>query len=246
MKEDLTNIQYSPIRHIRYAQWFEDVQYNGKTLSESERKECVSVIDKTIEQYSSGLPMMNDILESIKDLHDEYHEIERTIVSVSLFVIITMIDSMIASKYFILADKDYDKRFMRGKLFIILNEGFKKLYGFNENTHKKSEWDRLLPLMKHFPEAINHQYQELTYHLEKHSKSSSWWKDERNLETHLDAEKLYKSRQEEIIESKVMTDSLKLFRTLLAVSNFITNAHACIVNFLVEKYHRGELAGETT
>ncbi len=29
---------------------------------------------------------------------------------------------------------------------------------------------------------------------------------------------------------------------MLAVSNFITNAHACIVNFLIEKYHRGELA----
>ncbi len=29
---------------------------------------------------------------------------------------------------------------------------------------------------------------------------------------------------------------------MLAVSNFITNAQARIVNFLIEKYHRGELA----
>lgn len=241
MKEGLSNIQYEPIRNFEYAQWFKNVQYNGKTLSESERKECISVIDKTIEQYSSGLPMINDILESNKDRHDEFHEIYRTVISIMLFVVVTMIDSMVASKYFILADKDYDRRFMRGKLFVILNEGFKKLYGFNKNTHKKSEWDRLLPLMKYFPEAINRQYQELTFHLKRHSSSSSWWKDERNLETHLDAEKLYKSRREEIIESKVMMDSLKLINTLLAVSNFLANVHSCLLNFLIGKYHRGEL-----
>ena len=242
MNEDLSNIQYSPVLNFKYCQWFETVQYNGKTLSESEREQLISVIDNTIAQYSEGLPLMTGILEDTKEQHDEYHEIHRTVVSVCLFVLMTTIDSLIAGKYFIMADKDYDRRFMRGKLFVILNEGFKKLYGFNEKSHKKSEWDRLLPLMKYFPEVINRQYQELTYHLEKQSKSSSWWKDERNLETHLDAERLYKSRQEEIIESKVMMDSLKLFNTLIAVDNFMTNMHACLHNFLVNKYRNGELS----
>lgn len=89
MKEGPSNIQYEPIRNFEYAQWFKNVQYNGKTLSESERKECISVIDKTIEQYSSGLPMINDILESNKDRHDEYHEIDRTVTSIILFIILT-------------------------------------------------------------------------------------------------------------------------------------------------------------
>ena len=153
-----------------------------------------------------------------------------------------MIDSMVAGKYFILADRDYDRRFMRGKLFVILNEGFKKLYGFNDKSHKNSEWNRLLSIMKYFPEVINRQYQDLTYLLEKQSHTSSWWKDERNFETHLDIEKLYKSRQEEIVESKVMMDSMKLFNALMAVSNFLGNVHTCIFNFLVGKYRRGELS----
>lgn len=241
MNDDLANIHYSPIRDYRYAQWFEEVQYNGKTLSDKERKEFVAVIDENIAQYSEGLPIYHDILESEKDQHDEYHEIDRAVVSVMLFVLITMIDSMVACKYFILADGDYDRRFMRGKLMVILNEGFKRLYGFDKNTHRKSEWDRLLPLLGHFPEVINRQYQKLTNHLEKHAQSSSWWKEERNLETHMDAEKLYDSRQEEIIESKVMMDAMKLFNTLLAVNNFLTNVHACLFNFLVTKYRRGEL-----
>lgn len=185
---------------------------------------------------------MTSILEDTTEKHDEYHKIDRTVVSVYLFVLITMIDSMVAGKYFILADRDYDRRFMRGKLFVILNEGFKKLYGFNEKSHKKSEWDRLLPIMKYFPEVINRQYQELTYLLENQSHTSSWWKDERNFETHLDSEKLYKSRQENIVESKVMMDSLKLFNTLMAVSNFLGNVHTCLFNFLVRKYRKGELS----
>ena len=242
MNEEFADVQCAQIREYKYAQWFNEVQYNGKTLSESERKEFISVIDDTIAQYSEGLPLMISILEDTKEQHDDYHEIDRAVVSVCLFVVITMIDSMVAGKYFILADRDYDRRFMRGKLFVILNEGFKKLYGFNEKSHKKSEWDKLQSIMKYFPEVINRQYQELTYLLEKQSHTSFWWKDERNYETHLDAGKLYKSRQEEIIESKVMMDSLKLFNTLLAVNHFLENVHACLLNFLVRKYRRGELS----
>lgn len=204
----------------------------------------MAVIDETIALYSEGLPFIHETQERIKDQHDVYHEVERTVVSVMQFVLITMIDSMVAGKYFILADGDYDRRFMRGKLMVILNEGLKRLYGFDEKTYKKSEWDRLLPLMGRFPEVINRQYQELTSHLEKHAKSSSWWKEERNLETHIDTEKLYVSRQEEIIESKVMMDSMKLFNTLLAVNAFLTNVHACLLNYLVTKFRRGELKGE--
>lgn len=241
MNEDLANIQFSPIRNYKYAQWFKEVQYNGKTLSETEREEFVGVMNETITQYSKGFPIYQNMLKESEGKHDEYHEIERTVVSVMLFVLITMIDSMVVSKYFILADGDYDRRFMRGKLMVILNEGFKRLYGFDEKTHKKSEWDRLLPIMGNFPESINRQYQELTFHLEKHAQSSSWWREERNLETHVDAEKLYDSRQEEINESKVMMDSMKLFNTLLAVNHFLTNVHACLFNFLVGKNKRGEM-----
>ena len=244
MNEDLANIQYSSIWDYKYAYFFKEVQYNGKTLSDKERKEFIAVINKSISHYSKGFLLIQDAQESIKDNHDQYSNAYRTAVSVMQFVLIIMLDSMVASKYFIQADGDYDRRFMRGKLMVILNEGFKRLYGFDEKTHKKSEWDRLLPLMSILPEVINRQYQDLTYHLEKHAKSSSWWKEERDIETHIDAGKLYLSRQEEIIESKVMMDSLKLFNTLLAIDRFLTNVHACFLNYLVEKYKRGELKEE--
>ena len=64
------------------------------------------------------------------------------------------------------------------------------------------------------------------------------------METHLDTEELYNSRCELIIESKVMMESLKLYNTLYAVNNFLSNMHSCINNFCVDKYRRGELKEE--
>lgn len=241
MNHDLENIQVKPIWNYKYAQYFQETQYNGETLSGDERKQFVKVIDETIAQFSEGFPLLQTMLAEAKQFQDD---LCTTFASVSLFVIMTMIDCMVASKYFILADGDYDKRFLRGKMRVILNEGFKKLYGFDEKTYKNSAWDRLLPLMDRFPEEINRQYQDLTFHLERHAKSSSWWREERNLETHLDAEKLYESRQEEIIESKVMMDSMKLYSSLLAVNLFLSNMHTCIYNSFVKIYHKGELVDQ--
>jgi DNA-binding ferritin-like protein (Dps family) len=241
MTTESEHFQYSPIWNHPYERWFREVQYNGKVLNTIERKEFVKVVDETILDFSEGLPLLKEILEQIKDLHDEYHNAYRVIISVIQSTVITMIDNMVVGKYFILADKDYDRRFMRGKMKVILNEGFKKLYGFDEKSHKKSEWNRLAPILKYFPEDIQNQYKQLSSLLEEHSMSSSWWKDERNVETHLDIEKLYESRCEEVVESKVMMDSLKLYNTLYAVNLFLTNAHSCFYNYLLTKYKQGEL-----
>ena len=244
MNEDLENIQYSPIRNYQYERWFRETQYNGKTLNDEERREFVKVVDENVSIYSEGLQMVKGILESDKKKNDEFHKVCSILMSVMQFVLITIIDSMVIGKYFILANKDYDRRFMRGKMKVILNEGFKKLYGFEEKTHKNSEWIRLVPILKYFPEDIQSQYQHLSSLLEKHSKSSSWWRDERNVETHLDAEELYDSRCEDIVESKVMMDSLRLYNTLSAANCFLFNMHACVHNTLVDMYRRGELREE--
>lgn len=241
MNEDFDNFQYSLVWNYKYDRWFQDYHCLEKTLSDEERKEFIAVIDETVEQFSEGLPFHHNELERIKDFHDEYHNIDRAILSVSQFVLITMIDSMVATKYFILADRDYDQRFMRGKLMVIINEGFKKLYGFETKTKKESEWNRLAPYMCHFSDQINQQFNVLNALLEKHAQSSSWRKEERNLETHLDADKLYISREKEVKEGSVMMESLKLFETLFAVNHFLANLNACMRNYLLDKYHKGEL-----
>lgn len=234
MKNDLENIHYSPIREYNYARRFREYYPNDKNLNFFQRLSFISLANRSIAVNSKGLPLINDILESTNNNQDEYSTTERAIVSVMLFVDMTLVDSMVAGKYFIKADKEYDKQFMRGKLKVILNEGFKRLYGFDERTRKKSEWIKLQTLMNKFPPIINRQYLELTSLLDLFSKSSTWWKEERDIETHMDAEKLYASRQKVIIESQVMMGSAKLINVLLAVNDFLTNVHGCLHNSAIK------------
>ncbi len=243
-EEDQSFRTYSPIQNYRYDRWFQSIEYNGRILNEEEKKEFVKVIDETVSIFTSGLPLLTEELKRTEDLKDDYHNICRVVYSVSLFVVMTMCDCMVAGKYFILADTDYDRRFMRGKMKVILNEGFKKLYGYNEINKKKAEWFKLRDLMRFFPEIIKRQYFDLTYQLENQSKISSWWKDERDYETHIDSEKLYDSRMEIIEESKEMMETLRLYDALFAVNSYLTNVHACLRNYLVEKYRRGEIKEE--
>ena len=243
-EEDLSFRTYSPVLNYRYDRWFQTVEYNGRTLNDDERKEFVKIIDETVSIFASGLPFLTEELKRTEELKDDYHRICHVVNSVSLFVVMTMCDCMVAGKYFILADTDYDKRFMRGKMKVILNEGFKRLYGYNDANKNKAEWFRIQGYLLFFPEIIKRQYQELTDQLEKLSKVSSWWRDERNYETHIDSEKLYESRMMDIEESKEMMETLRLYEALFAVNHFLTNVHACLRNYLVEKYRRGEIKEE--
>jgi hypothetical protein len=71
---------------------------------------------------------------------------------------------------------------------------------------------------------------------------SFWWKEERVQEVHyLDMIKLYESRQEDLNESTVMMETLRLFHALLAVSHFLGNENGCVLNYLISKYRRGEM-----
>lgn len=246
MKKDVNieDIRFFPIRNYKYEDYFQDVQYSGETLNAAERSEYVKMTDETIAHNLVGLEMITEELERIKDLQDDYHNVQRVLISTMLFTLMTMTDGMVASKYFILADKTIDRGFMRGKLRVILNEGFKKLYGFEDKTKKNSKWYKLISIIGYFPNEVKHQYEHLTVLLEKHSKTSSWWWDERNIETHMDVEKMYASRCEKIIEGDVLTVFLKLTDTLMGVNMFLSNMHNCLNNFLTYNYLRGELKGE--
>lgn len=150
-EEDRIFRTHSPVMNYRYEQWFGNVEYNGRILNDEERQEFVKIIDETVSAFTSGIPSLTEALKNSENQKDDYHRISRTVYSVFLFVTITMCDCMVAGKYFILADEDYDKRFMRGKMKVIINEGFKKLYGYNDTNRNASEWNRLQVIMAYFP-----------------------------------------------------------------------------------------------
>lgn len=233
-----SNDTISPFLEIDYSRLFQDVHYNGKNLNSQERLEFIDMVDQDVAELSCGLPMLYAEIKRLENLNDNYHNTCRIVYSVYLFSIITMCDCSIAGKCFIQADSDYEKRYMRGKMKVILNEGFKKLYGYADKNKKKSEWGRLSDIMQYFPSIINSQYQQLTGYLEKLSKASCWWKYERDYETHIDATNLYAYRQEPINESKEMMETLYLINSLRAVNYFITNIHIFITNNAISNYQK--------
>ena len=106
----------------------------------------------------------------------------------------------------------------RGKLKVLLNEGFKSLYGFNDKQREKSYCIKLGEIINHFP-GFQLEYDSILLKLKQLSEQSTWWKDERNTEVHLDMSQLYKTRHEEINESKVAMES-QLLMGLLVQSNY--------------------------
>lgn len=106
---------------------------NGKVLSDEGRQNYADYVDSVIKQFSEGLELLKDEYTANKNNPNlAYYNLVMSIDDSDMFATMTFIDCLIASKLFILAKEDYEKKFLRGKLQVILNEGFKKLYGFGK------------------------------------------------------------------------------------------------------------------
>ena len=234
--EKYSSLRYQSLIRFHYKSLFNKIEYNDAILNDEEKKDTIRIFDEEVSRYCSMISELGEIKETSTFLSKRMNEGVHCICSVLLFIEIVICDSIVQGKYFLLADKDYDKRFMRGKFKILLNEGFKKLYGFK--NHEESEWGRIKQFMHFFPRQVQEDYEEITGYLEKESKESSWWKTERDLETHLDAEGLFNSRAEEINESKVMMESLHLFELFHAVNLFACNLFICITNTILKQVEK--------
>ena len=237
MDFNIKDLQFFPIHEIKLENWFRSIQSNDFTPTPEQRREMISIIDERVKINSEGLRMVYDICKNPTEGSPEYQKINHVLNNLFFYIYQTTSDCMVASKNYLLADQDYDKRYARGKLRVILNEGFKNLYGFPQTKKSKTYWGELSIIMNHFP-GLDRQYQMIGTILENQSKQSSWWKHERDLEVHLEPVKLFESRQEELNESKVMVDTIQLLDALGIVEQFVGNLHALFTNWLNSLYLR--------
>lgn len=221
-----------------------EVRFRDKDLTLQERARTIAEIDKLILQYADAIPVYHMEKEDARVGNVPIKPLAKfleTIYSAGEFTIMVIADCAVAQKFFLTSINDYDKRFARGKLRVILNEGFKKIYGFNseKKRSKKSAtiWEQISVLLPLFPENLKIEHDEIQASLEKYSKDM-WWMNERNIETHLDVDALYESRREEIIESKVIMESMELVNILLRVHDFITKLHGSYCETLAQEYFR--------
>jgi hypothetical protein len=88
--------------------------------------------------------------------------------------------------------------------------------------------------MNYFP-GFQLEYDSILLKLKQLSEQSTWWRDERNIEVHIDMSQLCKIRHEEINESKEAIESLQLLNLFNRVNRLIANLNQVYINYMRER-----------
>ena len=210
-----------------------NIYYNNKVLSAQEREEFRIRAEETIEIFTESIDGFCELYQEYKPSQNKVHDkITKTVLDVGIFTCYTYCDCTVLLKHFILSTDLYEKRLFRGKLKVLLNEGFKNLYGFNDKQRKKSYYIKLGEIMNYFP-GFRSEYDSILLKLKQLSEQSTWWKDERNIEVHLDMSQLYKSRHEEINESKVAMEAHLLIDLLVQINRLMGRMHQAYIDYMM-------------
>lgn len=209
--------------------------YNNRILTPEERDEFCRKSDEYIDEFAANIEGICQLAKE-KPISDnaDYNKITNTIINIGIFTGFSFCDCIVLTKLFVRATNLYEKRFLRGKLKVQLNEGFKRLYGFDKKNRKKSYCAELGEIITMFP-GFKREFDELLLDLEQISKDS-WWKDERDAEVHIDAAKLYELRNEEINESKVVMEAGQLTDLFNRFNNLIARLHRVYLNHITAQF----------
>lgn len=202
----------------------QELQYNNKILSQEERVKFNDLADEMIATFSESIDGMYKISKEYTDINNIQNKVSKIMCDVSVFVSYAFADCVVLTKLFVNTSVAYEKSLLRGKLKVHLNECFKKLYGYTNQSKKVSYAAKLKEIMPHF-HGPDREFARILDDLEEISKRDSWWKEVRCAEVHMDVPILYESRHEEINESQVVMETMRLipfinrFNALLARMN---------------------------
>ena len=210
-----------------------NIYYNNKVLSAQEREEFRIRSDEAIDVFAESIDGFYELNREHKPSQNKAHDkITKTVLDVGIFTSYTFCDCVALLKHFVLSSNTYDKSLFRGKLKVLLNEGFKNLYGFNDKQREKSYYIKLGEIINHFP-GFKSEYNSILLKLKQLSEQSAWWKDERNIEVHLDMTQLYNSRHEEINESKVAMEAHLLIDLLVQINKLMGRMHQAYIDYMI-------------
>ena len=210
-----------------------NIYYNYKVLSAQEREEFRILSEETIRDFSESIEGFYELSQEFRPSQNkEFDKITKTVLDVGIFTSYTFCDCVALLKHFVLSSNTYDKSLFRGKLKVLLNEEFKNLYGFNDKQREKSYYIKFGEIINHFP-GFKSEYNSILLKLKQLSEQSAWWKDERNIEVHLDMTQLYKSRHEEINESKVAMEAHSLIDLLVQINKLMGRMHQAYIDYMI-------------
>ena len=145
-----------------------EVKYREEEVTPRERAEVIAKFDEMIAIYSNASSVYHE--EKLKDREGKVPikslaKFLEMVESTAEFSAMVIADCAVAQKFFVMATSDYEKRFARGKLRVILNEGFKRVFGFTSNKKKKNStiWAHISEFVSIFPENIKYKYYDIRY-----------------------------------------------------------------------------------
>lgn len=211
------------------------ISYNNKVLNNQERMKLCEVADDAIRSFAESIDGMHEWSENVAlNENKGFRTIEREFIDISIFIAYCYCDIALMTKQFVQSVDSYERAFIRGKLKVLLNESFKKLYGFAKKTKEEPYFARLKKLAALFPQ-FSSEIKVFEKELHEYSIMDSWWKDERDAEVHWDIKKLYQYRHEEVNESKVMMEAHFMIDILLRVESYTTVLHKTFIASLTIK-----------
>jgi hypothetical protein len=211
-----------------------NIHSSDKVLSAQEREEFRILSEETIRDFSESIDGFGEIIKEYQPSQNKVHDqITKTILDIGIYTFYTYCDCTVLLKHFILSTDLYEKSFFRGKIKVLLNEGFKRLYGFNENQQEQSYFAKLDKIIHHFP-GFKSEYGSILSDLRDFSEQSSWWRDERNIEVHLDMSQLYKIRHEEINERKEAMEAQLLMSLLVQINKLMGRMNQTYISYMSE------------
>ena len=209
-----------------------DIQYN-KVLSQEERAKFNLLADEIIAIFSESIAGMYELGKSYQDMNNIHHKVSKIMCDVCVFVSYAFADCIVLTKLFMNTPDMYEKSLLRGKLKVHMNESFKKLYGFTEKARKESYTAKLQEIIPHF-HGPDKEFAGILADLEEISKRDSWWKEIRSAEVHLDLPILYESRHEEINESQVVMETMRLIPFFIRFNALLPRMNLDHMNYMFE------------
>lgn len=205
--------------------------YNSKVLSEQERREFCKQADRVISDFIESIDILYNMREKLSFEDDGWFiKNEGVLIDLRIFTSYCHCDIMVLTKQFILSTHYYERAFTYGKLKVVLNESFKKLYGFTEGARSKSYFAHLKEVAAHFPQ-FNDEFETFTADLEKECNNKTWWKEERDAEVHMDIEILDRFRNEDIYESQVVQDVICILEIFDRIDRLESMIHKAVNDY---------------
>lgn len=186
------------------------------------KEELILLLENTLRempQSLDGIHATKKLFSTLSSINSERISALAKLYDISLYVSLLSGDFVVLFRQFLSSDLLYERKYAMSKLYPLMNESFKRLYGFvNEKTGRvklssDAYWkdiQELVPLMNETEKVL---YDELEDLLLKKA-SFSWWKDVRDAEVHLDAEKIYKNRCDQKDENVAIRDAMSFYDVL--------------------------------